>query len=133
MFSYDRCGDTELDFDSAERAAATKFAAESESAKSFLDFPPFAFSGGEYITLSEARKAAIQCGAEITTDEKNLLSSYEHRGKKTVFPSLESIKAKLELSSELGFMGIAFDIMRTPLNYLYTFGSHARCVHPRLI
>ena len=130
VFSYDRCGtDTEGDFCKCERAAAIKFAKDSESSKSFFDLPPFAYCGGEYITWEEAMALARRYRAEINTDEKTLLSSYDYKGKRVIFPSLKNIKARLELSSELGFMGISFDIMRVPQRQLYMLGAHARCVN----
>ncbi len=130
IFSYDRCAaDTEGSFEDCERASALAFANESESSKSFLDLPPFALWGNEYITWDEALSRARRACAKIKTDEKTLLSSYEYRGEKTVFPSLKNIKARLELASELGFMGISFDIMRTPIRHLYSFGACYRSVN----
>ena len=43
--------------------------------------------------------------------------------KRVAFESLENIKAKLDLIYELGLMGISFDIMRVPTEYLMTFHS----------
>mgnify|MGYP003289527918 CR=1 FL=1 len=130
VFSYDRCaGDTSASFDERERAYTERFAVSSESAKSFLDISPFAVSGEEYTTVDEALARARRTRAQIKTDENSLLSSYEDRGRTVVFPSLKNIKARLELASELGFMGISFDIMRTPIRHLYMYGSQFKCVN----
>ena len=48
-------------------------------------------------------------------DDERLLkraSFGKHKKREIIFESLENTKAKLELVSELGFMGISFDIGR---------------------
>ena len=40
---------------------------------------------------------------------------------RAVFESLESVKAKLALVGELGFMGIIFNVMTVPVEYLMMF------------
>ena len=39
------------------------------------------------------------------------------------FPTPENTKAKLELLGELGYMGVSFDIERSPVSSLMTFNS----------
>ena len=128
VFSIERCGDCALGFDTFEKAKITAFASEGESSKSFLDLSPFASVGGEYITIDEAMKLARRGYCEIKTDEESLMSSFEYKGKSVRFPSLKNIKARLELSAELGFMGISFDIMRVPTTHLSLLGACFRNV-----
>lgn len=124
IFSYDKCAyDSPPDFSDGERSELGKFATSAESSKSFLDISPFAFSDGKYETIDEAIGEARRTRAEIVTDEKSLLSSYERRGHTTRWSSLKNIKARLELLPELGFMGMSFDIMRTPIAHLMMYNS----------
>jgi hypothetical protein len=44
--------------------------------------------------------------------------------------SLENLKAKLGLVSELGFLGVSFDISRTPINELLLLRSLFNTVKP---
>ena len=124
IFYCDRCGkDKESSFDAYERASIMAFASEAESSKSFLDVSPFATFCEEFITQDEALTLARRCSAEILTDEKSLVSSFEYKGKRVYFPSLKNVKAKLELAAELGFMGISLDIMRAPTSHLAMLGA----------
>ena len=60
----------------------------------------------------------------IESNENTLLS---HTGDKKqgdyIYSSLEGIKSILELIGELDYMGICFDIMRTPLSHLMMYNS----------
>ena len=122
-------------FDEGEKKIFTDFSDEFESSGAYIELCPFAFSKDEVIGYEEAMKLAYSAKSEISFDENTLLCSFEcnkyRSGKrepaKFVFESLENTKAKLELVSELGFMGISIDIMRCPISYLLMFNSMFRC------
>ena len=68
-------------------------------------------------------------GKDIEYDESLMISSFDYnrykRGMResvrVAYPTPENIKAKLDIIHELGFMGIAFDIMNIPIEYLLMF------------
>ncbi len=97
-----------------------------------VDISPFAYLDGVPVTKQEALVRAIAEGGTIRYDEETKLSSFTTRSHNAVFESLENIKAKFALLDELGFMGIAIDVMRTdtpvlllaatefaPVNYVF--------------
>ena len=102
-------------FANGERAALEKFAYSGESTRAFLEISGFAYSGGKYIEKREGVKLCDKRRAEMVYDDERLLkraSFGKHKKREIIFESLENTKAKLELVSELGFMGISFDIGR---------------------
>jgi len=115
-------------FDDAEKRAYSNFATRSEGAKTFIDLPCLATAEGGYIAYDEALNLA-RGGYAITTDKSSLISYFDHKRRgRITFPSLKNIKATLELISELGFMGISFDIMRTPHSFLAAYNSMYKTV-----
>lgn len=111
-----------------ERCAFEKFAEEAESSKTFMDITSFAVAGGEYLDYATAVRTAAKVGAEIGYDRGRGVCSYSYRGgggeEITVeFESLENIKAKLEVLGELGYMGISFDVGRTPIAHLMAYSA----------
>ena len=102
-------------FIDGERAALEKFAYSGESSRTFLEISSFAYSGGKYIEKREGVRLCDKRRAETVYDDERLLkraSFGKHKRREIIFESLENTKAKLELVSELGFMGISFDIGR---------------------
>ena len=102
-------------FMDGERAALEKFAYSGESSRTFLEISSFAYSGGKYIEKREGVRLCDKRRAETVYDDERLLkrtSFGKHKKREIIFESLENTKAKLELVSELGFMGISFDIGR---------------------
>ena len=102
-------------FANGERAALEKFAYSGESTRAFLEISGFAYSGGKYIEKREGVKLCDKRRSEMVYDDERLLkraSFGKHKKREIIFESLENTKAKLELVSELGFMGISFDIGR---------------------
>lgn len=102
-------------FDEGERAALESFAYSGESSRAFVEMSSFAYSSGKYVEKREALRILDKRRADISydADKKMLCASYgKHKRRETVLESLENTKAKLELVSELGFMGISFDIGR---------------------
>lgn len=112
------------DFDRGERKVYGDFACEAESAKAFIELPCFARAGDGFTSVKSAISTARRLGTAINHDENTLLSSFEHKKVgKYQFSSTKNIKATLELISEFGFMGVSFDIMRTPLPYLMMYNA----------
>lgn len=113
-------------FAAGEGAALEKFAYSSESARAFVEISSFAYSDGKYIEKKEAMRISDRKRGEITEDAERKLqtASYgKHKKREIVYESLENTKAKLELVSELGFMGISFDIRYIPTEYLLMFSE----------
>jgi len=130
IFYYDKCQLERIpSFDDGERRALTGYADKSGAERTLIDLSSTAYSGGEAMTKSEAVRLAAASGKEIEYDGALMLSGFEHAkylgGKRetvrTVYEPPENIKAKLELIRELGFMGISFDIMHIPVEYLLMF------------
>lgn len=123
------CLDDIPSFDMGERRIMTDFAEKSEASKAYIDIPSFAYMGDEELTKSDAERLAYSAGREILYDEDKGINYFHYNkyraGKRetvrVAYESLENIKAKLELAGELGFMGISFDIMRVPVEYLMMF------------
>lgn len=124
VFTYDKLALSEApSFKDGERRALTDFAERSESSKTFVDIPALAYSDGRYMSVGEAIASASSSGAEISSDKDSLVSSFSLGSSAVRFESMENIKAKLGLVSELGYMGISFDIMRTPISTLMMYDS----------
>ncbi len=116
--------DEPTDFEDGERRIFADFACDAESAKTFIDLPALAKGRDGFCDVKDALELARRSSSEITCDKNSLLCSFEHkRHGKFVYTSLENIKATLELINEFGFMGISFDIMRTPLSHLLMYNS----------
>lgn len=115
-------------FEDGEYKIFSDFANKSESSKGFIDLTPTAFFGGRFIDYRELLPLFENGDGEIYYDEKTKLSSLDlpacgrarGDGETIIFESLENLKAKLSLIDELGFMGGAFDIARTPVSYFLT-------------
>ncbi len=121
-------------FEEGERAAALQFLEYGEPSKTYLELPALAYAKTddheyEIMLREDAIKTAEGSGREILIDRESGVCYYDFNrykaGKKTptrvTFESLENAKAKLGLVAELGLMGITFDIMRVPLQYLMMF------------
>lgn len=116
--------DEPADFDRGERAVLSDFALRGESARAFIDLPSIARYGRDYVTVSEALRYARRWGLPIHHNESTLLSHIKDRRQGEYrFSSLRNIKALLELTGELDYTGICFDIMRTPLSHLMMYSA----------
>lgn len=138
VLTYDKIQKEEVpSFDEGERAALTDFAYSGESSRAFVEISSFAYSSGKYIEKREAMRICDRKHADIVYDERTMLEhiSYgRHKRREMVCESLENTKAKLELISELGFMGISFDIGRVCVNDLMTAASMFDVIsHPIMI
>ena len=116
VLTYDKMHLTDVpSFEDGERAAFSEFAETQESCRAFIEISSFAYSGNGYIEKSEAMRLCDRKHADIEYYPDKMLSkaSYgRHKKREIIFESLENTKAKLELVSELGFMGVSFDISR---------------------
>ena len=111
------------DFENGERAVLSDFACKSESAKAFVDLPSLTRWNRDFVTTADALKYARMC-ERIEHNESTLLSHFSDKKQgEYCFCSLRNIKALLDLIDEFGYMGICFDIMRTPLSYLMMYNA----------
>ena len=127
---YDKCTLERIpSFDEGERRTLTEYADRGGAERTFLDLSSVAYRGDEAITKAEAVRLAAQAGKEIEYDGALMLSGFDYTkylgGKRetvrTVYEPPENIKAKLDLIRELGLLGISFDIMHIPVEYLLMF------------
>jgi LysM repeat protein len=116
VLTYDKLHKADIpSFADGERATLEGFAYSSESSRAFVEISSFAYSGGKYIEKREAMRITDKKHGEIFGDSERKLqiAAYgKHKRREIILESLENTKAKLELVSELGFMGISFDIGR---------------------
>ena len=111
-------------FEEGERRVFSDFACNSESAKTFIELPAFARRGDGFVDTDAALMSARRGGCAIERNEDTLLSSFTHKRQgEYTYTSLKNIKAILDLIREFGFMGIAFDIMRSPAAHLTMYNS----------
>ncbi len=118
-------------FRDGEERVMRDYAERGESSKMYFEIPSFAYMGGEELTKSEAERLAHTAGKEILYDDVTKMCHFDYNkytaGKREVvnvyYESPENVKAKLDLIGELGFMGITFDIMRIPIEYLMMFST----------
>ena len=130
VIMYEKCCLEDIPtFDEGERDVMESFSETSEPSKAYIDIPTYGYMGNEEITKAEANKIARTAGLEIMQDSERGICHFSYNkyraGKKetvrVAYESLENIKAKLTLAGELGFMGISFDIMNIPTEYLMLF------------
>ena len=111
-------------FDEGERSVLSDFACRGESAKAFIDLPSLARRGTGFVTVDEALTKLRKNRYNIRHHESTLLSHVDAGGQgEYIFSSLKNIKAMLDLILEFDYMGICFDIMRTPLSHLMMYNS----------
>lgn len=116
-------------FEEAEAALLKNYANEALSEKTLIELPSFAYSKDSEIELKTAEEIARKAGADTEYDEKSKLCYFfynSYRGGKRervriFYEAPENTKAKLELAAELGYMGVSFDIMRVPVEYLMLY------------
>lgn len=116
IVTYDKLHRNDIpSFAEGERRALENFAYSSESSRTFVEIGGFAYSDGKYFEKREAMRICDRKHGEIREDRERKLqiAAYgKSKKKEIIYESLENTKAKLELVSELGFMGISFDIGR---------------------
>ena len=131
ILSYDKYAmESPSDFKDGERKTYADFACDSESSKTFISLPTMAKWGRGFCTIIDALATARHYGCEILRDEDTLLCSFcsDRRGT-FVYNSLKSIEKMFELINEFGYMGISFDIMRTPTAHLMMYNNLFRTAY----
>ena len=102
--------------------------------RAYIELPSFGYMGDEALTKREAERIACGAGKAIVEDKERGINHFEYNkyraGKKEIvkvaYESLNGIKAKLDLVGKLGFMGVTFDIMHIPTEYVMLFTSMFR-------
>ncbi|MBO5879456.1 MAG: LysM peptidoglycan-binding domain-containing protein [Clostridia bacterium] len=108
----------------AEEKKLRSIAEKCDFARIFTDISPFGYrysaAGKTPLEINEARKIAKNRRAKIDYDSDTMLNSFSESegGERIVFPSLKKIKAMLDLTCELGFLGVSIDIMRCATAHL---------------
>ena len=110
-------------FADGERRAIVDFACDAESIKSFIELPSFARLNDGCIDIEGAKKIARKEKCRVCHDKSARTLFFDSTKGKCTYPSLQNIKAVLELLSEYGFMGISFDVSRTPAVYLAMYNA----------
>ena len=111
-------------FEEGEKHLLADFACRGESAKTFVDIPALAARLGSYTTIDDALNTARRNKYCINNNENTLLSHLRDRKQgEYKFASLSCVKAILDLIAEFDYMGICFDIMRTPLSHLMMYNA----------
>lgn len=126
ILRYEKCNSEEIPtFDSGERSFYTDDSEENDASVTFMDLSSFALTKSTSLTIREALADAYRVAGELKYDKDKMIcfyntKRYRHSSDDSLvaFPSLENIKAKLELVSQLGYIGISFDILRTPVEWL---------------
>ena len=128
VLTYDKIHlDNVPSFDDGERAAMERYAEMCHPEGAFIDLSPFALAGEKYIEKTRAYEVADRNKNTFSFDKERLLLTGDigrgRRSRHLISESLENTKAKLQLIGELGYLGISFDIMRTPLAELLMFAN----------
>lgn len=133
ILGFDKCGfpgKEKISFEKYERAQMEEFANRCESTKTFIELPAFAW--GEncgYIEIEDAICAARQQEVIFEKDETSMISSFKDKKRGRIeYNSLSNIASRLELLSEMGYMGISFDIGRCPISYLLMYDAMFKSV-----
>ncbi|MBQ7363610.1 MAG: LysM peptidoglycan-binding domain-containing protein [Clostridia bacterium] len=134
VLTYDKLHLSDIpSFADGEERALRSYADRCTVDTAFLELSPFALAGDKYVEKSRAYSVADRNHGSFNYDPvTKLLTGTIGRGRRErplISESLENTKSKLELIGELGFMGIAFDIMRAPLNELLIFSNMFK-THP---
>lgn len=112
------------DFNEGEREVISDFACLGESAKAFIDLPSLAKTSNGYSTVSEVLNMSRRQGYRVQNNESTLLSHVRDRRQgECCFSSLKNIKSVLDLIREFDYMGVCFDIMRTPLSHIMMYNN----------
>ncbi len=127
IIMYEKCPLEKIPtFDEGERRVMSNFAERYGGRGAYMDIATLGYMGDEEITKADFERLAHSSGKEILCDSERGICYFEYNkyknGKKETvrasFEDLENIKSKLALAGELGFMGISFDIMNVPVEYL---------------
>jgi LysM repeat protein len=103
-----------------------------DTAKCFIELPSFAReergSKEAFLPIDSACESIRTSRNTVTVSTCGLVNSWDLGEKKYDMPSLRGVKEILESAQELGFMGIAFDIMRCPISYIMMFNTYFKAL-----
>lgn len=105
--------------------AIINFAKDGESTKTLIEIPVFAFcENGSVMETRDAIDIAKRTNTPICHDiTTNKSIFYNKKCGRIRFDSLSYIKSRMDNLANLGYMGISFDIGRTPLSYLMMYDA----------
>ena len=124
VLQYEKCMlDNIPSFKDGEEKFYGEYAEKCKPERTLIDIPSLGYIGDEAASFDEIDATAYRYGKEILYDDEKKICYFDliekgRHTKRAVMESPENIKAKLELLSSLGYMGMSFDIMRMPLAYL---------------
>ena len=126
VLSYDKLPLPEIpSFSDGEGRVFTEYAESFDAPRTFIDVGAFGLCEGKYIPKESLLSAREHRSTEVEFDADTLLEYSlcgKRKKKRALLEGPDSIKAKLELASELGYLGICFDIERVPISDLFIFG-----------
>lgn len=128
ILHYDKLGEGEIPtLDEGEVRVYTEYAEGQDSLRSFVDLSPFAYTGGKYVTSTEAREAIARGRGQIRESvECGYILGEVGRGRRArlyMYRSMKGTERILRAVSELGYYGISFDIARCPIYDLVMFAD----------
>ena len=130
ILSYTKLWEDDIpSFNDGEKKAISDFACNGESTKTFIDLPSFARLGNGFTDIESARNSARASKIEIKNNGETLLSEFDTPKGKCYYPNLKNEKAVLELLSKYGYMGISFDVMRTPMAHIMMYNAMFKTVN----
>ena len=116
ILTYDKLHKRDIpSFLEGEDAVFRSYAEGAESSRAFIELSSFAYAGGKYVEKGEAVRITDRRHGELEQDDERKITVARYgKGKQReiMYENLENTKAKLELISELGYMGVSFDIGR---------------------
>lgn len=114
---------TETSFDDGEVKIFSDFAAKGESARTFIDLPSVALLGNEYIGMNDAIDLARRGRCQTSTNENTLLSHFRCKQGEGCYASLSGISKIFGLVNEYDYMGVCFDVMRSPRSHFSLYNA----------
>ena len=130
VLSYSKLWEDDLpSFENGEKKTIADFACDAESIKSFIELPSFARLGNGFVEIEGAKRTARDYGKITEGDAETLTASFDSGHGRCIYPTLTNIKAVLELMSEYGYMGICFDVSRTPSVFLSMYNTMFKTVN----
>ena len=112
------------DFKNGENKIYSDFACNCESARTFIDLPSLVMGSEGFTCIEEGLRKARMCSSKIERNEKTLLSHFHDKKQGEYrFASLRNIEALYKIVKEYDYMGVCFDIMRTPLSYIMMYNA----------
>ncbi len=113
----------ETSFDDGEAKFLSDFAAKGESARTFIDLPSVAMLGNEYVGMNDAINLARRGRCQTSINENTLLSHFRCKQGEGCYTSLTGIGKILGLINEFDYMGVCFDVMRSPRSHFSLYNA----------